>query len=693
VWELFDKVSRRYLPPREYANGWNQEKIVEDIVETFRDRERVNYVLGLAPGKGKSAIAINVAYYMNAKTVIVVPRRYLQRQYYVDFDAHEGRFRVGNITVGFLWGRARHRCLLRNVMCDEAPCAQGKWFGLFAKLRECPFYCPPLPKYVFEKLPQYNIDVEEVGTYINIFGTKYVVYRRSRGMCPYYEQWKNYVEKDVVVLNADLWRLEKKLGRLVGAEVEIIDEFDEIWNKFSPKFYVKYTDILNTLSKLREKLREVREQLKFSNDIEIFEKINELSQKISVVKSYVKRLRDLDDVIKFVDAYNEVIVDAQAILGEDIVHDPDIENLLNTLAMVRETVTTNYSDVEFVKSSFGFSIVCAIPAKFYSRTLLFNKAKRLFMSGTVPDPQILRSYYGIDADKVVIVDLKVPGKVYLGGTFGMVVRGKRFEVDVNHKRQYKQELIKTVYLARSEVKPRLVVITAYKYVDVVKNSLDILLDDSGALIEKLRRGEVEEVWTTRADRGADLPNVHGIIVTKMPYPDKSSPEWRALYRKNPPLARALYTFVAKAKLLQIISRALRSDDCWVVVYSPDEEIKFALEEFARKGIIELHTHEEFMREFNVNPYVKIKLKDELMGLGKAGDIVEVPRAYAEQLVRMNFAEYVGEEEENEEVEVMFTQDYEVEGRKYAKGQIAKLPMRLVRELKEKGIVILSEEES
>ena len=82
VWSLFNEKNEA-LPPLKYTNGKTQEDVVTEIKNKIEEGHKVIFVKGQC-GSGKSALALNLANVLG-KTSIVVPVKYLQAQYELDY--------------------------------------------------------------------------------------------------------------------------------------------------------------------------------------------------------------------------------------------------------------------------------------------------------------------------------------------------------------------------------------------------------------------------------------------------------------------------------------------------------------------------------------------------------------------------------------------------------------------------------
>src|SRR3989344_4838509 len=82
AWSLRKKDGGE-LAPLQFSNGKTQEDVVNEIKDAIKEGCKVIFLHGMC-GTGKSAIALNLAAEIG-RASIVVPVKYLQSQYEVDY--------------------------------------------------------------------------------------------------------------------------------------------------------------------------------------------------------------------------------------------------------------------------------------------------------------------------------------------------------------------------------------------------------------------------------------------------------------------------------------------------------------------------------------------------------------------------------------------------------------------------------
>ena len=591
-WKVY-YTNGKIVKPRKYPCGKSQDFLVEELVEAYsKGAKRV--ILQAAPGTGKSLIALLTffnLYGKNGKGIVVVPTKALQIQYSEDYGGK--KFIIGEpdnpLSIGFIWGRRNFKCPLnpQKYYCDNAPCVNElKYASIIDKIDSCPFYNKPLTRKQFEKIVEvFGEDNFQIVTeYKTVTGLEYVIYRRRNGNlvygCPYYEQFIQYATKDVIVLNDKMWFFEKRLGRIVAYDFEILDEFDTIFLSHLPKINVNYVEYIQTLLDFTRKYKP-------NDDVE--ESMLEILQaNLRKVKYMFKKVKTKDDLLEVVDQLLNLKIEYIDIFQHA---DEEVEKIFSKIEFIKDILNRFYSIYEFVRRGNKILLICIEPKDYYKNTILkysdYADRKILFMSATPLNEFLLREMFGIVPDEWIKGEVKVPGICYLGGTFTMEVSGKQFINNLNYRKKYAEHLYDTIIKARLEVNNILGIVTAKKYIEALRRFKQMFIpyDEDGTLLEKFRKGEIDEVWTTRAFRGIDLPHCHGIIMTKYPFPELNDPFWMALRDRRPHLFKSLYNWIAEITLFQSICRALRDENCWVVIYSPDAKVKIKILEFARQNLL------------------------------------------------------------------------------------------------------------
>ena len=605
------------VEPRKFSNGKTQKDVVCEIVSAWASGKK-SVVLESAPGSGKTPVIISAV--MNHRALYgsdsdvglaVVPTIPLAHQW-GSYDFEDGRNRVSRARIKVLLGKGNFKCLLKPDLKadnDSLPCNKP---GSYAdKLRACPYFARPMPKHLFEKLSTF-FDMEEVGEYVNAKGQKMVVYRRSRGVCPYHKQYIDMLKADIVVVTDAKFRLDHETGLLPGATYKVFDEADEYFFKKIPKFVFKADEIRAVRSLIREyePRDEEEEELKIK-----------LVREFTALLNAFKRIRSEEEFHDFLYELKNVLNAACALEG--VCDDETVASLMSRIDEATSVLTQHSSGLHFSRLGLGEVVATALDTKAFLHAHLRMYVGRdnyaLYASGTFPDREKMSSLF-LDVDAWVSGEVKLPGVVYIPpknvfGSFSIDVSGRRLRNDPQHMDEVVNAFFRVLVFMRSIVSPRLIYVHSKYFIEAFMKrfqNMNIVFDKHGTddYLAKLRDGALEEVASTRAGRGIDLPNVHGIIFTKAPYPDLGDPFWVVLFRERPRLAETLYRLITMWNTYQILARALRNEGAWAVVDSPDNRVLDIIQEYAMHGKIDLKPLSEYLAK--EKPKAIIKVGDKLI---------------------------------------------------------------------------------
>lgn len=222
------------------------------------------------------------------------------------------------------------------------------------------------------------------------------------------------------------------------------------------------------------------------------------------------------------------------------------------------------------------------------KEFLSNSAeKTLFMSATLQSNKVLKSIFGLDDFGFVAGETKQPGKLY--------VRRVGREKSVNHsnwkqggfQEEYWRTLSKILVTSK---RPTLVQVHSFKYLPDdnrypdIPSRKSIKEDDQEESLKSFIRGGRSLIFSTKTDRGVDLPDdtCRSIVLTKYPFPDLNDPVLRVMRKRMSDVPFwNYYRDIAKREFYQQIGRGLRSEDDWLEVWSPDMKVH---EELRKSGI-------------------------------------------------------------------------------------------------------------
>ena len=94
-------------------------------------------------------------------------------------------------------------------------------------------------------------------------------------------------------------------------------------------------------------------------------------------------------------------------------------------------------------------------------------------------------------------------------------------------------------------------------------------------IASFKRGDGEVLYSTKTDRGIDLPGAtcRGIVIMKFPFPSLKDPLFTVMKKKLGDKSFWMYyRDIAKREFKQQVGRGLRDEDDWVELWSPDLKV-------------------------------------------------------------------------------------------------------------------------
>lgn len=633
MWSLFEKKGEENveLKPKIFSNGKTQEDVVNEVVNEIRKGRKIIFIHGKC-GTGKSAIALNVAKELG-RASIIVPIKNLQRQYEEDY-MHK-KFLLKNsgekLGISMITGRNNHVCPFLQDNKDSIVATRkmeknSNLFNIFEKKEDeqdkeneklyensCDNFLLPCKIEIKEKnlrtLKKYYLDNPERGNnneldlktskrfavapaclywspilpaenkvnlkaekkeYNSISGKRAIYFRKAG--CPYYSQFKSYLNSDVIIFNSQHYLLETMIGRKPVTDVEIIDECDEFLDNFAIEGSFNLNRLRNDL--LMFKADDYREKKIIDS---LLENVNELifdfakhssEDIIEVNKSKVKEI-----IINFVK--NDIFE------ADD---DSYLESCLETARKFYEVMEDSYfSFYKDKRNEISVKIVTIHLSKILGEIINKNKAF-VFMSGTLHSERVLKDIFGLSDFKII------DAETYNQGTIEKVYTGleKDFRFDNFSKEKVSREdyLLALEKCVAGAKQPTLVHVNAFQdlpsSVEIAEYDLKNLIsadelidmqknDKTGKLVKDFKSGKTKVLFTTRCNRGIDFPfeACNSVVVTKFPYPNTQSLFWRILKKNKPNIFWEFYKDKAHRDLLQKVYRSVRASDDHVYLFSPD----------------------------------------------------------------------------------------------------------------------------
>jgi Rad3-related DNA helicase len=605
-WSL--KEEEKNLFPLKFSNGKTQEDIVNEVLKEIKNH-KIIFIRGKC-GTGKSAIALNIAKELG-KTSIVVPIKTLQKQYEHDYSNKKQIIKDGKkLKIDVIRGRANFKCpfvcnqekqiklgekkQVKNS-CDHylLPCKIEIKKKNKKKIKEylrenedvssnlpmsrvrrlsiapiCPYWSPIVPSEI-----DLSILKADKKRYKALNNKEYVIYKRKEG-CGYYDQYKAYLDSDVIIFNSQKYKLETIMDRKPETELEIIDECDEFLDSLSNQKKINLNRLNLSLSFLlaydQDTRKSVDKLIKISSEI-LTENKNPDSEKIIPLKNTkMHNLLNLFLDSKIMDnvdcdeenySYN---VEEAALTFQDFFQETYVSFSKENNDLIARLVTTSIE-------------------KRFKKILDKNKSFVL-MSGTIHSEKVLKEIFGLEDFKIIDAETKTPGTITPIKTGYEIDCSYRTFVSGRHTREeYLQSLQSSIEKAP---KPLLVHITSFFDLPSEKEKKDLNLDiisreklkklqkDSGKLVKRFKEGKIKTLYTTKCNRGVDFPGdiCRSIVLTKFPFPNVKSLFWRILKRTHPKYYNDFYLDKARRELFQKIYRGLRYEKDHIFLLSPDSRV-------------------------------------------------------------------------------------------------------------------------
>ena len=583
-----------------------------------------------------SAIALNIARELG-KASVVVPGKNLQQQYKKDYEENKYILNDRNekLKISVITGRNNHKCKFlednKNAIPKISKEINSKLHDIFAGKKEelqdtisddisadnqnipckieikeknfnklkgylrqnknvdvrnftqvsdvkripvasvCPYWSPVLPDTYELK----NLGEKNKRTYKGLKDKNFIFYQRKPG-CPFYEQFNDYIDSDIIVFNSLKYKLESALNRKPSTEVEIIDECDEFLDSFSNQRSVNIERLQNS----------------FSNAIITEEKsFNLVNEVIEILKQLKRDPRIRNAVIS-----NEIIPLKQTgiydlfkifLYSSDFMSEIDEESYVydveKSAKMFEEFMEESYVTFENREENLIAKIVTTNLAKRFKEMKDKNKIIVL-MSGTIHSDEVLRGVFGFDEFKIIDAEIQDQGQIKIERT-GLEIDCKysNFSSGKFTRKDYLKALDKCV---EKSVKPTLVHVNSFADLpsenEIREFELNNLMsseslrniqndDKIGSLINDFKLKKTAVLFSTRAGRGIDFPGeeCNSIVFTKYPNPNVQDAFWKILNRTNPSHYWSFYKDKARRELLQKIYRGLRFKEDKVFLFSPD----------------------------------------------------------------------------------------------------------------------------
>jgi len=545
TWELMD-AKNVVVTPRQYSNGKTQDSVVNESIDALQNNKFIVIIGGV--GTGKSAIALHIVKHFGSG-IIVVPTKVLEHQYQDDYCGAK-KYHLPGLDVEYMVGKGNFRCKYVNdrwsCTHSDEPCNRplnkkpnseneednvykGETRLMAASI--CQYWSPVYPMHTEKTVRQYLLShTHSALPYTSISGEK--LWFAADCPCEYYRQFSYYTKACALLMNAAKWEIETYIGRKPAVPIEIIDEGDE------------FLDSLSYQVRLDEKFfRALRKENEINaRDLDMLE------------QAFLDILRDnegyegkLDnETVLFINNFQESLKECSS---SSVAFDK-----LSKLTRIAENVQFAYV---FVRHD---ALTVFMPRPDITLQKIFANSQRIvLMSATMQSRQTLKDIFGIEPC-IIIAEDHSPGtlKIKMTGRESMVTY--RTWQDPEYQKQYHDTLNHIVQIAH---RPTLVQVHAKKYVPL-QHQRDLE-----------NEGFVDGVWwSTKTDRGVDLPDdtCRAIVLMKYPMPDMNDVVLKTMRSLLGEGKFWMYmNDIATRNLVQQCGRGLRHNDDWCEVWSPDSK--------------------------------------------------------------------------------------------------------------------------
>lgn len=585
MWSLYQ--NNEFLKPLKFSNGKTQEDVVNEILNSIKEGNKVIFVRGMC-GTGKSAIALNVAKEIG-RASIVVPGKNLQRQYKKDYEGKKYVLKNNGekLKISVITGRKNHTCKFledsktaipkmeinsrlgdifdrkrddvlgligkdlsadnRNIPC-KIELNEKNWRRIKEYIRQnkeanpenyesiddvkraavaaaCPYWNPVLPeKYEYQK----NFPESKKKKYKGLKDTTFTIYNRKEG-CNFYAQFNSYLDSDVIVFNSQKYKLETAMNRKPATEIEIIDECDEFLDSFSNNRIINIDRLQNTLVSIVGVSEKAEEEIQ-----EIAEKIKEIKRN--------QRIREIAISEQIVSVKDTEILDLLKIFMKplELIYEIDEDSYLldvkETAEIFADSLDETYVIFEKKDENISANIVTTNLAKRFKEIVDKNKVFVL-MSGTIHSEEVLKEIFGLEKFKVIDAETERLGTLDVVRT-GLETDCKysNFSSGITSREKYLNALDKCVEKAE---KPAIVHVNSFadlpSRVEIEKFNLKNLIsseelketqddDKEGKLVEEFKEGERVVLFSTRVSRGIDFPGEQCNSIVFTKYPNPNVKE-------------------------------------------------------------------------------------------------------------------------------------------------------------------------
>lgn len=551
-----------------------------------------------------SAVALNIARELG-RASIVVPVKALQRQYEEDYMGKKYVLKKNGrkMKIAMITGRENHDSIIKpGVSCSDAFLPDTIAFSeKNSELIKDYYDSNPFIKNKLE-----NIDVREMKRisiapanpywspivpaehelrqlsdakkkkYKGLMGKEFIFYHRKTG-CSYFDQYQAYLDADVLIFNSAKYKIECALDRKPLTDVEIIDEGDEFLDSFSTQRELNLTRLGNALKTIVPDFAETEDIIESILELIKLEEKHARAVGVSDNKIYPLNETKVEKILKiFLSSSNlqtELAIDELNYGNHAFEVAEDFEGFFE-----ESYLSYRYKDDNLIAS-----IVTTNLSKKFKEIADKNKAIVL-MSGTIHSSRVLKDVFGISDYVVVEAETKLPGVIEIVRT------GKEFDCRyanfLSGDRTRDEYLLALENCLEKAKKPVLVQVNAFEDLPLEEevNRLGIAGvmfrermrelqkgDKTGRMVSMFKQKMIDVLFSTKCSRGVDFPGdiCNSVVFTKYPNPNVKNIFWKVLEKTHRQIYWEFYKDKAYRELLQRLYRAVRSQNDYVYVLSPD----------------------------------------------------------------------------------------------------------------------------
>ncbi len=442
----------------------------------------------------------------------------------------------------------------------------------------CPYWSPIIPA---DKDISIN-DAGRIRTYMGLNNIHFMIYERKPG-CKYYEQFKAYLDADVIIFNSQKYRVECLMNRKPSTDIEIIDECDEFLDSFtnSKKINLGWLSIaLNRLFFEEERYERI------AKDITML--IKSIHDDVNI-QNYIRSNEILHiketPILRLINYFLETgFLEHADYDEENYAYDCD-EVAISFENFLDET----YVSFEKEGNNIAVKLVTVNLEKRLKEEITDKNKIIVFMSGTIHSEQVLKNVFGVDNFKIIEAETEMSGtitKKRTGAEFNC--RYENFKSGRVSREQYLKVLDKCI---KDAPRPALVHVNSFMDLPNEREKAELGLnlmtqeklkyiqkdDTDGKLVEEFKSGQNNVLYSTRCNRGVDFPGdmCRSIVITKYPYPNVDSIFWKIFKKVRPEQYREFYIDKARREFLQRLYRGLRKKDDHIFLLSPDIRVFYS----------------------------------------------------------------------------------------------------------------------